>query len=136
LLVAAATRGRERAGLRGITVAEQLLDAALRVIEPPRAGSREADALLEDGERLLERQLAALQALHDQLEASEDLLEAGLAIRAFAGLRTLHAGTMPQRGRRGQFKTWSALHVALEAEEDLAGALGLGGAGRHGHRQP
>src|SRR5690606_31773941 len=104
LVVAAATRGRERTGLRGITIAEQLLDAALRVVQAPRAGAGEPDALLEHGERLLERQLSALEALHDLLEARQDLLEARLravATRAFFILTDFTGGhAQPPRPRR------------------------------------
>src|SRR5437899_600398 len=56
---------------------EQDLDSLLHLGEPLGQVADEVDAALERGERLLERQLAFLEALHEPLELGEGLLEPG-----------------------------------------------------------
>src|SRR4051812_40052543 len=51
------------------------LDAAARLVEEPLALEREAHPLLEERDRLLERQLASLQPLDDRAQLAERFLE-------------------------------------------------------------
>ena len=72
------TRPASRSALRLATrVLEQHLDLALGLLELAVAQPRQPDALLVELQRLLERQLAALELLHDLLELRERLLERG-----------------------------------------------------------
>ncbi len=63
-------------------VLDQHLDAALRFVEVARAVAGQRDALLEDLERVLQRQVARLQRAHDLLEPREAVLKLEVGHRA------------------------------------------------------
>src|SRR5688572_13849156 len=58
-------------------ILQQQLDLALRLLELGVAEAGQLDAFFVEDERLLERQLAFFQALHDLLELEESGLEGG-----------------------------------------------------------
>ncbi len=61
--------------LRSAAAREQDLDLLLRCLECRLAMAGERDAALEGFQRLIERQIAALQPRHQSLELRESLLE-------------------------------------------------------------
>src|SRR6266851_3518106 len=72
----------DRKGLhleRATLVPRQELDALLGLIEIPGAVARQAHALLEDLEGLLQRETARLELIHDPLEALERVLKLDVA---------------------------------------------------------
>ena len=76
LVVVARLLFLERLGDRlPLRVGEDQLDLLLHFLEPLVAEAREADAFLEELQRLVERQLLSLEALHDLLELLERFLE-------------------------------------------------------------
>src|SRR5262249_26019379 len=58
---------------------DQFLDAVLGLVAPARGAVGERHAFLVVGQRLVERQLAALELLDDVLELAHRLLESGFA---------------------------------------------------------
>src|SRR5262245_50203994 len=72
---------------------EQHLDPLLDLGQALPERAHERDAALEGGERLLERELALLQALHDALELGERVFEAAGGTTAAVGLG--HHGSFP-----------------------------------------
>ena len=78
--------------------------------------ARELDAALEGLQRLIERQLAALEALHQLLELGERLLEVGVFGVAGHAARTLHS-----RRRREQRRLTSPRLPSIEFQPHLHG---------------
>src|SRR5579872_5719406 len=67
----------ERFGLQPAVALHQDLDLRLRLVQLPAAIVRERHTLLEEADRIFERQVGALELGHDRLQALQALFEAG-----------------------------------------------------------
>jgi hypothetical protein len=76
--LAAALLGRTRERNHFVALGEQHLDALLDAVEHLTAAPRQTHAELEALERALEREISAFELLHDALESTEDVVDAGV----------------------------------------------------------
>src|SRR5262249_7773304 len=118
-------KGRRR-GLQLAALVEDL-DAALGVLETGVAEPRELHAALVEGERLLEREVAILELLHDRLELGDRRLEIldrcvhlarvlrGRAYRSYLAIelsaRQTHVNLLAAGDRRGVAQHAAAIGV-------------------------
>src|SRR5206468_11023130 len=96
---------------RAAVVPGEHLDALLGVLEVAGAAARQPDALLEDRQRFLERQVAGLEPAHDLLESRQTVfkLEVGHPAplcRSPARRGSRAAGAREWRRRRSPGTDW------------------------------